>query len=432
MINQHRVLLITEEYPYGTGEEFISNEIPHLSERFNLSILPLHVKSLTTRRDLPDAVNLLAPVIAQSYSRIRRVLSGIYALPLCLPLLSWQDLEHILRNPRLIRQLLSYSLKLKHAISTLKPIVSQDKISMIYTYWFDVATSGALIVRNSKNSDSNVKPVVVTRAHRYDLYAEQYLNSWIPLRRHSLVAIDRVYAVSENGVEYLSTHYPESANKVALSYLGTPDYASILPVLSRPALDRTFRIVSLANLVPVKRIELLVRALSLLEDMLSCELEWLHIGDGPSASSVQNLAHDLLRRTQFRFAGHLDNLDAIETMNSFAPHFLVSTSESEGLPVSMMEAMNLGIPVIACAVGGVPEIVNVEVNGFLLPQQPTPIAIADTLRDAACLSENTWIKLSIAAKQTWAKSFSATTNYSRFVEDLSNLISFANSSDRHD
>ena len=60
----------------------------------------------------------------------------------------------------------------------------------------------------------------------------------------------------------------------------------------------------------------------------------------------------------------------------------VSLSESEGLPVSMMEAMNHGIPVVSKDVGGVREIVIDGETGFIVPKESSLEEIAKSINEA--------------------------------------------------
>jgi glycosyltransferase involved in cell wall biosynthesis len=70
----------------------------------------------------------------------------------------------------------------------------------------------------------------------------------------------------------------------------------------------------------------------------------------------------------------------------------VNASTTEGVPVSIMEAMSFGVPVVATDVGGTGELVNSR-NGALLVPNPTPAEIADailrTVHDRAAKSRAT-------------------------------------------
>lgn len=105
-------------------------------------------------------------------------------------------------------------------------------------------------------------------------------------------------------------------------------------------------------------------------------------------------------------------------MNS--PDVFLNVSMSEGIPVSIMEAMSFGVPVIATKVGGTSEIVNQE-NGSLLPSQPTAEMIKNELLYFCNLSKMDQEKYSKEALKTWKNKFNAAKNYPEFIQELRSL-----------
>ena len=64
--------------------------------------------------------------------------------------------------------------------------------------------------------------------------------------------------------------------------------------------------------------------------------------------------------------GNVNNNQVIDFYRTNPPHVFINVSSSEGVPVSIMEAISFGIPIIATDVGGNPEICIENYNGFLL------------------------------------------------------------------
>ncbi len=98
----------------------------------------------------------------------------------------------------------------------------------------------------------------------------------------------------------------------------------------------------------------------------------------------------------------------------------MNVSESEGVPVSIMEAQSFGIPVIATNVGGTPEIVNEE-NGHLLTANPTANEIASSFYDVAFNKEK-WKNKRKLSHKNWEENFNAEKNYRAFADEILSLI----------
>ena len=93
-------------------------------------------------------------------------------------------------------------------------------------------------------------------------------------------------------------------------------------------------------------------------------------------------------------------------------------SSSEGIPVSIMEAMSFGIPCIASDVGGNQEIINHNVNGILLKSNPDFTDVKNTIEEIASKTPEQYRKISQNAYQTWEKHYNSETNYTNFTKLL--------------
>lgn len=103
-------------------------------------------------------------------------------------------------------------------------------------------------------------------------------------------------------------------------------------------------------------------------------------GDGPLRASLERHVQTLQLTGRFVLAGFRDNV------GQFLPHLDLSvmTSHTEGLPVILLECGAAGVPTIATAVGGIPEVIDDGVTGLLIPPgQPLVLAerIASLLHD---------------------------------------------------
>ena len=135
------------------------------------------------------------------------------------------------------------------------------------------------------------------------------------------------------------------------------------------------RVLMVGRLASPKRHDLAVEALALVP-----EAELHLVGDGPLASSVDSLARSLGVEARVHALGPRD--DVPELLSHAACALLLS--DYEGWPLVLMEAMAAGVPVVASAVGGVPELVEHGRTGLLVEPgraEPVAAALAELLSD---------------------------------------------------
>jgi glycosyltransferase involved in cell wall biosynthesis len=121
------------------------------------------------------------------------------------------------------------------------------------------------------------------------------------------------------------------------------------------------RIVSVARLEAPKDPVTLLRAL---ENIRAQPWELDLVGDGPLEPELRRLAAGMGIADRVRFLGYV--CDPAEVL-ARAQLFVLS-SRSEGFPRSVLEAMRAGLPVVASAVGGIPEAVSDGIEGLLVPR----------------------------------------------------------------
>lgn len=130
---------------------------------------------------------------------------------------------------------------------------------------------------------------------------------------------------------------------------------------------------TVANLRANKAYPDLLQAARIVVDRLP-SARFVAVGQGPDEQSIRDLHRELELGDRFQLLGYRS--DAVRVMTSFDVFCL--PSRHEGMPVAVMEAIALGLPVVASAVGGVPELVRDREEALLLePGQPG--ALADAL-----------------------------------------------------
>lgn len=139
---------------------------------------------------------------------------------------------------------------------------------------------------------------------------------------------------------------------------------------------QTTKLLCVARMSFEKGIGFLVQAMAVMRDR-GMQTTLRLAGDGPDRAALETMARDLGVADRVTFLGHVDE-HAIQVELDGADAFVLP-SFIEGVPVSAMEAMAVGVPVIATNVGGTGELVHHGETGLLI-RPSDPDAIADAVR----------------------------------------------------
>ena len=138
--------------------------------------------------------------------------------------------------------------------------------------------------------------------------------------------------------------------------------------------EKAFIVGACGRLVPVKNYELFLRCAALVRNSGN-GMRFLLAGDGPEREALKGLCRDLGLAEVLSMPGHLEDMDTFYR----GIDVFVNTSWHEGIPMSVLEAMARGVPVVVPDVGGFPEIVDDGVDGFLLPEHAPELYAAKCL-----------------------------------------------------
>lgn len=199
--------------------------------------------------------------------------------------------------------------------------------------------------------------------------------SWSTAGRLLRRVADAVVAVSPHVAEQLVANgVPAARVRVvenAVQPLTRPDRAD-----ARRSLDLTGEapvVLCLARLVEQKRHDLLVAAWPEVHHAVEPAPVLLVAGDGPTRASVEAAAERDCPSGSVRFLGSRDDADVLLA----AADLLVLPTDWEGLPISLLEAMGAGVPVVVSRVGGVVETLGSAVR-LVEPGAVAPLAAALT------------------------------------------------------
>ena len=390
------IILLSNSYPWG-GEPFLKTEMSLLPENLQMRIFPFFPPGKGQRE---DTGLWKAFPFHGSASFGQKCMAAVHS---AVNLLKQHELQETVKYPGWIRNLIKAlkfgyisELRVESTAREIRKEGTDRQQILLYAYWmYETAYVGARLKQLFPGSR------FVTRCHGYDLYAERHPNGYLPYRKFILESAERIYPVSQKGLNYLKEVYSGRYDrKIQVARLGTVR-------LMRPVEDydqpNEICIVSCSNLIPVKRVHLIIQALKTMKE----PVKWIHFGDGTLRKELENQAQTLPQNVKAEFRGFVANE---EIQRFYATHYItafVNVSESEGVPVSVMEAESYGIPVIATDVGGTAEIIDNGGNGVLLQKNFSDSELTEAIqcvkRQRAMFSRKaieTWERMSNAKKTT--------------------------------
>lgn len=401
MEKNNKVLLFTFSFPYGNSETFIENEIIHLSKSFDKVYIFPFTKS-ETKREIPNNVEVVD--LFENFIYYRNEVLKKYIL-LYTKVISQEFTVGNLFNKE-YKNTISRLLQLFSKSYVLEKWIIENKItnSIYYSYWLEDWATILSILKNRKKINS-----FISRAHGFDLYEERSDIKVIPFRRLQLEQVDKVFLISEHGLRYLSDKYPRYSYKFKLSYLGTVDHG-----ISKYKSTSELRILTVSNVVPVKRLHLLIESLNIVNK----KVNWTHFGDGLLMGDILAELKKLPENVTTDFKGRISNTKMLTLIKDNHFDVFINVSGSEGIPVSIMEAISFEIPIFATDVGGTREIVN-EQTGKLFSYNLNIDNLSESINNFKNSKYSTK-EFRKGVREYWKYNFDATSNYRSFVEELKN------------
>ncbi len=257
------------------------------------------------------------------------------------------------------------------ALARLERFLRRERVDVLHSHKFGSNVWGTLVGRIAR------VPVVLAHEHTWSYEGQ-------PLRRfldRELIArgATRFIAVSREdrrrmseveGIDPARTLFipngvlssPEPTGRDVRAELGIPATA---PVVGTVGVLR-----------PQKALHVMVRALARLRGRWP-QIRLLIVGDGPERAGLQALATELGILDAVSFLGHRSDVPDVLRAIDVA----VSCSDFEGSPLAVMEYMDAALPIVATAVGGVPDLIEPGVHGLLVPRGD-PVALADAIAQA--------------------------------------------------
>jgi len=264
---------------------------------------------------------------------------------------------------------------LRALVATVR-LIRRERIAIVHTHTSKAGFIGRLAARLTK------VPVIVHTPHGhvfYGYFGAVPTSFFIALERWAAHFSDRIIALTEDDMREHLTRGIGSAKQ----YRVIPSGVDIESLRERAPERRDAReklgwraekraVVGVGRLVPIKGFDIAVRALPELRTALP-EIRLVLVGEGPERRRLEELA------SEAGVGRYLTITGAVEDVTPFlaAADVLVAPSRNEGMGRVLVEAMALGLPVVAARVGGVASVVSHGQTGELVrPDQPAELARA--------------------------------------------------------
>ena len=391
--------LFTQRFPFRGGETFLETEIIFLASSFDkVHVFPLE-KGDQYSIILPENV-LVKEIPQQSNKPLKKLIWNHFGIILR------YFLQAITGSKHRIRYITQFSFNWNRLMGILfisdninNYFKSDDKNNVFYSYWFNEWASALAISRQNR-----LKGKLITRAHGYDYDELQNGRGYFPFRESEVKLFDGIVHISAYGMHKMQNQFPNAKN-IFLSRLGVKKNS----MNSGGNIGNVYQLVSCSNFVSLKRLSLIIDTLS----QLNVPFFWRHFGDGPERLEIENYAHQKLQKGTFEFMGYVPNAEMLNYYKNNPVDLFINMSELEGIPVSMMEAIAAGIPLVSCDVCGVPEIVT-EQTGLLLPKEAEPETAAKSI-ETFLVEKSRDLSFRSGVKSYWAENFMAELNYNNYI-----------------
>jgi len=193
----------------------------------------------------------------------------------------------------------------------------------------------------------------------------------------------------------------------------------------------TIKILSVGRLVEKKGHEYAIKALAKVVNKNGKDIIYRIVGDGPLKDKLMSLAEELGIEDCVEFMGNVEDEELLKLYKEshifILPSVTASDGDQEGIPVVLMEAQAMGLPVISTYHSGIPEVVIDGKSGFLVPEKDVD-ALAEKMEFLVEHPE-LWSEMGRHGREFVEKHYDIRRLNKRLVEIYQNLIRKENNND---
>jgi len=213
------------------------------------------------------------------------------------------------------------------------------------------------------------------------LEKSKYMSNLYDIQKFVLNYIDRLVFISNNArINFLSQNPTFEENRAGFIYNGIEDLSEEkkkeVEYLRMNAKRDFIQLVCAGTINTRKGQEILVRAFAKADEKQREKLKIYFLGNGPQKSYLEDLVIKLGISKHFVFTGGVNNVDQYLAESDI----FILPSKDEGLPISIIEAMRVSLPIISTNVAGIPEMIDHEKNGLLTnPDENSMVKILNAI-----------------------------------------------------
>lgn len=398
------LIILTQKFPFESGEEFLASELKQAESFFDeIILLPTSVRDRTIIRKVGDKVQVVLVSNPQGAFQILFNFLKYFFKAISFIFSEWRKSDFSISAGKYLFYHVPYAIQIKSEVLNL--FNDQDSF-VCYSYWMD---TNAFSLALCKMKNPKVKFQI--RTHGGDLYDERNESGRICFRNVVYKSAELVAPISLHGKNYISEKYPEFSQKVIPHRLGVQD-SGLGPLESN---STTFRVVSCSSIIPLKRLDKIFSVLSNYPN----QIEWIHFGGSQNEIDVLKKSFQIYKDSKLKIIadGAIANQDLMIFYKENFVDLFINLSTTEGIPVSIMEAISFGIPVLSNAVGGIPEIVT-PTTGWLVKvdaQIEEIRALLIKVHNSGSTRDPSFRK---GVREFWSKEFNAQKNYLTFFDQL--------------
>ncbi len=373
----------------GRPDPFFLQELPWLLAHFDRVVLCSYYGVAEVTEPMPERIAVARPALGELRAKLRAPFLPEF----------WRELNHLRKDrkfrPVAAAKLLMFTIRGLMLANWTQAVLHQEEDTTLYSFWMSYDGFAAALCKHRR---PNVR--AIARGHHFDINRDANPMNPYLMKRYLGEQLDAIYPISLDAVECLNACAELPAHKLHMVMLGSAGGEATRRFPAPYYQDGVFRIVSCAAVIERKQIPVLIDALAMWGDG---RVRWTHIGGGPDEAAVRAYAaqkldanHDI----EFEITGTV-NREQVQRLYAAQPFdVFVNTSRSEGVPVSIMEAMHEGVLVVAPRINGIPELVD-DTFGRLYEPEGGAQAVYAALAELRALPGKTVETMRQAAQARW-------------------------------